>query len=120
MPIRTAAILSGLFAACLAIAAIAWAIGSEFYLLLPTRLSPPPHHPLLVLGLLAVCLALFFYSQREALILFSVLLDSLVLGSIVGYAEFDWTPTVMQTLLTVTMIAETIYGWTIETDYLDD
>jgi hypothetical protein len=123
MPIRTVLVLVGLFAACLAIVLIAWAVGSEFYLFLPGRrhVAPPsPSHPILVLIMLLSCPALFLlYSRHFGLVLFSILLGSLVLGSVVGYFMFAWTPTLVQWLLTVVMGVETAYGWTIHGDYFD-
>jgi hypothetical protein len=124
MPLRVALILFGLFTGCLAIVCMAWAIGSEFYVFLPSRhiasISRPPTHPCEVLILLAVCVALYLYSPHYALLFFTALLAGLLLGSLVGYGVFAWTPTVPQVLLTLTMIAEAAYGWTIQDYYLDD
>lgn len=124
MPLRMALILFGLFVGCVAIVLFAWAIGSEVYLLVPRRwygaVSRPPTHPCGILILLGVCVALYLYSPRYALLYFTVLLASLLLGSLVGYGVFNWKPTVMQVLLTIAMIAEASYGWTIQDYYLDD
>ncbi len=123
MPLRMALILYGLFAACLAIVLLAWASGSEFYVLFPSRritIGARPTHPGVVLGLLAICVALYLYSPHYALVFFTALLGWLLLGSLVGYGVLGRNPTVPQMLLTLTMIAETAYGWTIEDYYLDD
>ncbi len=123
MPIRTFLILVGLFIACLAVTLIAWACGSEFYMFLPSRRHiavRPPTHPVVVLGLLLGCVPLYLYSQRYALLFFSVLLGGFVLGTIVGCAVFGWTPTVAQALIMLGMGVEAVYGWTIQGDYLDD
>jgi hypothetical protein len=123
MPLRTALILFGLFTGCLVIVLLAWASGSEFYVFLPSRWFTsihPPTHPSVVLILLAACVALYLYSQHYALLFFTALLGGLVLGSLVGYGVFAWTPTVAQLSLTLAMIAEAAYGWTIQNDYLDD
>jgi hypothetical protein len=82
--------------------------------------NKPPTPPFAVLIVLVVCLGLFFFSQRYALILFSAVLGSLMLGSLVGYGVFAWKPTFVQLLLTVAMLAETYFGWNIEKYYLDD
>lgn len=124
MPLRTALILFGLFAGCVAIVVIGWAIGSDFYLLVPRRwygaVARPPTHPCGVLIMLGMCVALYLYSPRYSLLYFTVLLGSLLLGSLVGYSVFDWRPTAMQILLTIAMIAEACYGWSMQNYYLDD
>jgi hypothetical protein len=123
MPLRVVLILVGLFAGCLAIVLFAWAIGSEFYVFIPSRfrwVGKLPTHPSAVLALLATCAALFLYSPRYALFFFTALLGCLLLGSLVGYGVFAWKPTLMQALLTFAMIAETAYGWTIQDSYLED
>ena len=81
------------------------------------------NHPLtraLFSGLLVACVALYLYSQRYALIFFTALLGGLLLGSLVGYAVFAWKPTLSQVLLTLAMMAEAAYGWSIQSYYLDD
>jgi hypothetical protein len=124
MPLRIVLIFAGLFLGCLAIVLLAWAVGSEFYIFIPSfRLraaNKPPDHPFVVLGLLMTCLAVYFYSPTTGLSFFTVLLGGLVLGSIVGYAVFQWTPTVMQIVLTAAMIAEAGYGWSIQNYYLEE
>jgi hypothetical protein len=123
MPLRILLILAGLFVGCVAIVALAWAIGSELYVFVPSRfrwVGKPPTHPSVVLAMLATCAALFLYSPRYALFFFTALLACLLLGSLVGYGVFAWKPTLMQALLTFAMIAETAYGWTIQDFYLED
>ena len=126
MPLRMALIFFGFFAGCLAIVLVAWASGSEFYVFVPASrhftsiCAKPPTHPSVVLGLLVACVALYLYSQRYALIFFTALLAGLLLGSLVGYAVFAWKPTLSQVLLTLAMMAEAAYGWSIQSYYLDD
>jgi hypothetical protein len=124
MPFRMALILFGLFIGCLAVVLLAWAIGSEFYVFLPSRrftsIHRPPTHPAGVLLLLGVCVAVYLYSPRHALFFFTALVGGILLGSLVGYGVFDWKPTVMQGFLTIMMIAEAAYGWSIQDYYLDD
>jgi hypothetical protein len=124
MPLRTALILCGLFVVCVAIVVLAWVIGSEFFVFLPRRwltsIHKPPTHPSVVLALLAACVALYLYSPHYALLYFTALLGCLLLGSLVGYGVFNWNPTLMQVLLTLAMIAEVSYGWSIQNYYLDD
>jgi ribose/xylose/arabinose/galactoside ABC-type transport system permease subunit len=71
------------------------------------------------LGLLTICLILYLYSPHYALLIFTALLGGLLLGSLVGYGVFAWKPTISQFLLTLAMIAETVYGWSIQDYYLD-
>jgi hypothetical protein len=123
MPLRMVLTLLGLFGGCLAMALLAWASGSEIYILIPSRryiCMPPPTHPSVVLGLLVACLVLYFYLPRYGLLLFTALLGGLLLGSVVGYGVFAWIPTIPQVLLTLAMIAESAYGWTVQDYYLDD
>jgi hypothetical protein len=54
------------------------------------------------------------------LIYFTAVLGGLLLGSLVGYGVFAWKPTLMQVLLTLAMIAEASYGWSIQDYYLED
>ena len=122
MPIRIVIVLLSLFAACLAVALGAWAAGSEFYLFIPGRrgIHRPPDHPIELIIAMAFCAGLFLlFSQHYGLVFFTGLFASLVLGSIVGYLVFAWTPTVVQWLLTVAMGAETTYGWMIHGEYLE-
>ncbi|MEN6451303.1 MAG: hypothetical protein ABFC96_12500 [Thermoguttaceae bacterium] len=120
MTLRTALILLSLFVACCAIVLLAWGSGSEFYFFMPAlrrhALGTPPTHPLGAMILLVACAALYLYSPHYALIYFSALLGSLILGSVIGYGVFAWKPTAMQLALTVAMIAETCYGWSVQSD----
>lgn len=116
MPLRTFLTVFGLFGGCLAIAIVAWATGSEFYLLMPPRglgraVSLPPHHPLVILFALAIPGLLYFLSPRHALIVFSLIPALLLLGSLVGYAVFAWTPTWAQWALSAATIVATSYYW---------
>ena len=124
MPLRTFVILAGLFGICIAIVVVAWMCGSEFYVFLPSRritsISTPPTDPIVVLVLLAACLALYLYSQRYALFLFTTLLGGLLLGSLVGYGVYHWAPTIPQILLTLAVLAETVYGWMIQGEVFDE
>lgn len=121
MPLRMVLILVGLFATCIAVVLLAWSAGSQFYVFVPgRRVLPPPTHPMVVLVFLAVCLALFRYSQHYGLVALSLLLGGLVLGSIIGPWVFAWRPTVPQILLTLAMLGEVAYGWSINNFYLDD
>ena len=116
MPIRKVIVFSGLFGVCLAIIVIAWAAGSEFYMCLPSRCTmdrcaPPPTPAFLIAVILLIGGGLFLYAPRLGLIVLTGLLGTLLLGSIVGYLAFAWTPTVVQWLLTAAMIVQSIYGW---------
>jgi hypothetical protein len=123
MPLRVAVILISLFAACVAIVALAWAFGTDLYFFLPGRrclASRPPTPPIVLLLLMALAVGLFLlYSQHYGLVVFSVFFGGVALGSLVGYFVFAWTPTLMQWMLTIATGAETIYGWTVHEDYLE-
>jgi hypothetical protein len=123
MPIRVALIWFGLFAGCIAVVLIAWASGSEFFMLIPGRYTRgcfKPLEPVGMLALLALCGGMYLYSQRYALIFLTVLLGGLVLGTLVGCGVFAWKPTVSQFALIAAMFVEMSYGWSIREDYLDD
>ena len=83
-------------------------------------LNSTPTPPIVVLGLLAVCLPLYFYSPHKALLFFTFLLGCLLLGSLIGCCVFVWKLTMFQVLLTLAMIAEVAYGWSIQSYYIDD
>lgn len=123
MPLRVVLVLLGLFAACLAIVIIAWAVGSDFYLGWPRssiRLRTGDN-PLLVLVILVFCAGVFlFYSQHYGLVLFTVVFGLVIVGIPVRLFLLGQTPTLVQWLLAAVMSAETIYGWTIHgEDYFD-
>jgi hypothetical protein len=124
MPLRTALILFGLFFGCVLIVLIAWLVDSELFLFFPGRgfraANRPPTHPLIILALLGVCIALFLFSQTYALSFFTILFCCLLLGSFVGYGAFHWKPSAMQIMLTIAMMAGGAYGWSIQKYYLDD
>lgn len=122
MPLRMVIILIGLFAACAAFAAMAWLSGAEIFLFIPGRRHAhrPPTHPAIVLAGLAFCLALFvMFSEHYGLVCFTVLAGCIVLGTILGYPVFSWTPTPAQWLLTIAAGTEAIYGWTKHNTYFD-
>lgn len=122
MPLRVAIILFGLFAACVAIAALAWAYGGQFYLFAPSRwgLHRPPTHPVVILMYLGLSLGIFFFlSQHYGLVMFTGLPVTLLLGTTVGYLVFAWTPTLVQWLLTFVAGAEAYYGWAMTNEYFD-
>lgn len=123
MPLRVVLVLLGLFAACVAIVVIAWAVGSDFYLGWPR-----PHlrlctrdDPLTVLVILLFCTGVFLvYSQHYGLVLFTGALGLVLVGIPVRYFLFGQTPTLVQWLLAAAMSAEAIYGWMIHgEEYFD-
>ncbi|MBN1909140.1 MAG: hypothetical protein JW818_05320 [Pirellulales bacterium] len=138
MPIRTVLIFAGLFAVAVLVAVIAWAVGADICLVIPSRSfsmrSTPVRDPLATLGALAVCAIAFRYSQMGAIGLAAVLAASLVLGCFVCGSPpdpplpcpfyytrpFDWTSFTLQILLTVFFVADVVYGWMISDYYLDD
>ncbi len=114
MPLRFVLIAAGLFIACLAVAIVAWMVGSEFYILAPSyrhMIHRPPTHPIAVVLLFVFIAALYLYSEHYALVFFSCVLGGLALGSLVGFAVFSWTPTWAQWALTAVMSVETVYCW---------
>jgi len=127
MPIRQFLILLGLFVICLATIGIAWATGNELYLWwMPLRhwfpyLPPPepPTHPLVFLlafGVVGVWQCLVGRGARVGL---CIITGFLILGSVIGWFAYHWTPTVCQCLLTVAIVALTIY-YGKQIDYIED
>ena len=123
MPIRVVMVLLGLFAACLGVVIIAWAVGSDFYLGWPGRYARlrTTDDPRCVLAILVFCAVVFlFYSQHYGLVLFSIVLALVVVGIPVSFFLLGRTPTLVQWLLAAAISAETVYGWTIHgEDYFD-
>ena len=115
MPVRQLMQLLALFAACLAIVGIAWASGSELYLFIPSRrfrpIYPPPTHPVVILMVLATSPILTYWVRQTGVYVFMIIAAGIVLGSAVGVCAFNWTPSWAQHLLTVAMIATSIYAW---------
>jgi hypothetical protein len=116
MPTHKTLVFFGLLGVCLAIVVIAWATDSEFYLFLsdPELEFDAPHPPtpaFLVIVFLLTGGGAFLRWPRIGLIILTGLLGTILLGSIVGYLAFAWTPTLVQWLLTAAMSMATIYGW---------
>jgi hypothetical protein len=116
-------ILIGLLAACVGVVLLAWKTGSELYVFSPAsrlhlHVSKPPDDPLMVLALFVIPVLLYFYSQHFALIAFSILTADVLLGSVIGFAVYAWTPSILQHLLSVAMVAAAAYGW-VQREYFD-
>jgi hypothetical protein len=126
MPLRVAKVLLALFAACVAIVGLAWVFDGQLYMLLPPgrhyrHIERPPTHPAIIMVGLAFCVGFFsFFSRRWGVMLFTVLFAGIVLGSVVGYLVFAWTPTLVQWLLAFAMGAETWYAWSTRGECFDD
>ena len=115
-PSRPLLVLLGLFVVCLAIVLIAWAADFYLYMYVPSRSmepsAPPPTHPVTIIVFLLTGGGLLLYAPRLGLIVLTGLLGTILLGTIVGYLAFAWTPTLVQWLLTAAMSVQSIYGWT--------
>ena len=115
MALRTFLILMGLLAACVGIVLLAWTTGLELYLYFPGRhrfgAPRPPTDPRLCLVSLAIPILLYFYSQHYALIAFTVVAASVVLGILIGHFVYAWTPSILQYLLSAATAGTAAYGW---------
>ena len=112
MPARQLALLLGLFCLCLAIVGIAWASGNQLYLFLPSRRpSLPPTHPGVILFFLIVSLPLTYWLRQNGVYFFIVMTVGILLGSMMGFYVYKWTPSWAQHFLAVAMIATSIYAW---------
>ena len=124
MPLRILTILIGLFAVCLAITLLAWANGSDFYIFFLskriTTIHKPPTDPVVILGLLVLGGIIYPFSQKSALLFFTLLISGLLLGSLVGYGVYAWSTTFSQSMLILAMIALTGYGWAKQKIYFDE
>ena len=120
MPIRQLALLLGLFCVCLAIVGIAWASGNELYLFLPSRHAVlPPTHPGVVLVFLVLSPFLTYWLRQNGVLFFVMVAVGIVLGSMMGFFVYKWTPSWAQHVLTVAMIATSIYAWN-QKDYFEE
>jgi uncharacterized membrane protein len=122
MPLRQFLILIGLFGCCLAIVGVAWVSGGELFLWLPIRrgrLSLPPSYPGLILGCLVFSLGLTAWLRQFGAILLYMLTAGMLLGSVIGFFVYHWTPSWPQYLLTIAMITTCVYA-SKQGYYLDD
>jgi uncharacterized membrane protein YfcA len=128
MPARQLIILLVLFASCLAVVGLAWATRSEIYLYtldLPARwhshlrFQIPPTHPGVIFGFLVLSLPLTYWLRQNGVYFFILLTAGIVLGSVVGFFVYGWVPSPTQHLLSVAMIATSIYGWK-KKDYFEE
>ena len=114
MPVRQLALLLGLFCLCLAIVGVAWASGEELFLFLPFRralLTCPPTHPGVIFGFLLLCPILTYGFRQTGVYVFIAMTAGILLGSVVGFKVFQWTPSWAQLFLTAAMITTSIYAW---------
>lgn len=121
MPLRTAAVLLSLLAAVVAVFALSWASGAEFYFFMPSRhlrMQPPPTNPLAIAGILIALLVVAIISRHYGILLFFAFPLGLILGSLVGLAFLNWTPSLGQHLLVATSLGAGIYAW-LQREYLD-
>ena len=114
MPVRQLALFLGLFCLCLAVVALAWASGKQLFLFLPVRFIPihlPPTHPGLIVGLLVLTPIVTYWFRQNGVYYFIVITVGILLGSMMGFYVYKWTPSWAQHLLSVAMIATSIYAW---------
>ena len=128
MPMSRVLTLVGLFGLCLAVVAIAWASGSELYLFTPAgrlgslhglHVRRPPTHPGIILGLLVTIAILTYWLRQNGIYIFIVTALGVLLGSVVGFLVFHWTPSWAQHVLFVAMLATGVYAWT-QKDFFED
>jgi len=112
MPARQLALLLGLFCLCLAIVGLAWASGSQLYLFLPSRRPTlPPTHPGVILFFLVLSPFLTYWLRQNGVYYFVVMTACILLGTVMGFYVYKWTPSLAQHLLAAAMIATSIYAW---------
>jgi hypothetical protein len=122
MPIRQVLILFTLLGLCLALVGLAWANGYELFLYLPSRRGHahhPPTHPGVIFATMIFSVLLAIWFRQWGVYVFTILSAGMVLGSLVGYFAFGWTPSWTQHFLTVAMIATSIYAW-MQKEYFED
>jgi hypothetical protein len=121
MPLRVFSILTVLIVATLGLFGFAWLTGSELYFFIPTRYQPllrPPTSPFLMLGILAIPTTVTIMSRHYGLLIFMLFPLGLLVGTVVGWLLFDWTPSWCQHLLATFAILLSVYGWS-QRGYLD-
>jgi hypothetical protein len=112
MPVRQVVLLLVLFGLCLAMVGIAWITGSELYLFFPSRhMHGPPTHPGIIFGLLVVSPILTYWFLQNGVYLFITMALWMLLGSVMGFFIFGWTPSWSQHCVTAAMIATGVYAW---------
>jgi hypothetical protein len=112
MPTRQLALLLGLFGLCLALVGLAWASGSQLYLFLPShRPSLPPTHPGVILVFVILSLPLTYWLRQNGVYFFIVMTVGILLGTVMGFSVYKWTPSWAQHLLAAAMIATSTYAW---------
>ena len=117
MRLRDLVVIIALLASTVLISGLAVVMGSEVYFLLPSRrlgVDPPPDHPATYVVLLAVVVGLYFLSARYAAVLLAIVTAGAYLGTAVGWAAFEWTPSVCQYLLMISLTATTVFVWQCE------
>ena len=113
MPVRQLALLIGLFCLCLAVVGMAWANGNQLYLFIPSRRLPrlPPTHPGVILFFLVLSPFLTYWLRQNGVYYFIVMTACILLGTVMGFYVYKWTPSLAQHLLAAAMIATSIYAW---------
>ena len=113
MPVRQLALLLGLFGLCLAIVGVAWANGESTLPVHSSRRLPrlPPTHPGEILFFLSLSPFLTYWLRQNGVYYFMVVTACILLGTVMGYYVYKWTPSWAQHVLAVAMIATSIYAW---------
>jgi len=118
MLIRDLIIVVALLACVVLTAMIGPALGSEYYLFLPSRryhrLHDIPTHPVIVLLTFGVIVGSFFLSRRFAAILLTGVSVLFAVSLPMAVLVFEWSPGIAQYVLIVSSAALTIYVWTHE------
>ena len=112
MPIRDLIVALSLMVGVLLIAFVGNAVGSEYYLFLPSRgLHTPPTSPWFLAIPIFISVGVFFLSRRYAAIIIAVLPLMAFLGIPAGALFFDWTPGIAQYLLILCLGGLAMFIW---------
>ena len=99
-----------------------WVTDAELYSCIPMERMQdhlPPSHPAEILLFLMLPFAIGIFSNYYGLLMFMVLPIELVLGSLIGFFVFEWTPSLSQHLLCFFTVVTAGYAWS-QRDYFDD
>ena len=71
----------------------------------------PPTHPGVILFFLVLSPFLTYWLRQNGVYYFIVMTACILLGTVMGFYVYKWTPSWAQHLLAVAMIATSIYAW---------
>lgn len=118
MPLRDLIVAVLLMLIVVAVAFVSDALGSEFYVFVPSRsqakFSHPPTSPMALVVLFAIAIIVFCFLRRYAAVLVTGVLALAILGIPAGILIYEWTPGVAQYVLIAALGALVAFIWTHE------